>query len=1411
MKLRLQPTLFKLAFAAILFLANGLESHSQSWEVLFEKPEKQFSKGKYHKVAKKLKKFRKKTVPRVYNNDSAMYALANIMEAKAMEAMRSFQKMDQLVSRAIRQLEQRKDQNAFAYATGMIKLVDLYNEYGNYRKADSLLNLLKEYKIAYETSEVLKTEIDIRDVLIRINNGFYVESEPEVKALIEKWPTLLEQGYNGEQIDDLDREYRTELLGILYVAEINIATWRGEYNKAQELHDNRRSFFNRINNKSPAYFKYRLAEIEITFESGDWNRARRLNSNYTYGKLIGKYKEIGIENEILIEARRDRIDNSKSAVLQLVKHMNKHKVKKEFLNFKRDYYETFIVLNEDNIKDGWGRLGKLLNTSRSIVPDDHPTRTLLSELAIKHALESGKYMYQGSASQYFDQLGLTTSLRFVDNSLFKHVYDIALGGYYLNYTETPVKAYEIFKKEPESHVFNQLTATHWRFKEAVDNMTEYLVLEGEYEYGIDLLQEVVEGMRANEHTVQTELGDMMVSLAQMQTHAGDYKIAEQNTDEALKLIRRDGERKSEEFVNALNSAALIYGTMGIYNKAERLLNRSNSIARKLEGGDKEARLKSIEDLAFLYTRIGNYSETEYLLKEVIDERKEIYGADSRKLIKPHNAIGELHVIRGEYPDGEKNIRRSLDICEMVYGENSLIYAKNLMALVDFYLEIGDYQSGLLQLDKVFKTRTQKLRQNHILFSDVFTKYGLLHYHLGSDLSKVESYFQRARQIVQATFDENHPSYAEAIKNLAFLYVQRGEYDRALPLLEQADEIWSDALGNKNKSSGEVARLKGDIYTYQGQHKLAQDEYDKAAKYFRKIFSKQHPDYLNSLSKLAQAHYINDDLSKVESLLSETTEEYLAYTREYFPTLSEEEKAKFWTKIKKDFEFYNTVAADFRYDKPKYLENMYDFALATKSLLLNSSIKTRNAILNSGDTTLISLFEDWLEQKEFLTSTLSRSDEELVEDGININDIKEDIALLEKELSARSTAFAQSFEYEMYSWNDVRKVLKDNEAAVEIIRYRQFDDGFNEDKVMYAALIVTADTKKNPTLVLLDNGKDMETKFFTLQRNSVKFKLEDKLSYSNYWRPISNAIGEDKNIIYLSPDGIYNQINIESLLMDNGKYVIDDYNIRIVNSTKSLAISRSKEALKAAEDEPSKLNAMLFGNPSYYAESAEEVEALTTQAKKKPVQQLPGTEREVNMISNLLKDQGWKAQTYIGKEASEQQIKGAQDYTLLHIATHGFFDENPKKNSDRFSLFEEDNPLERSGLLAEGGGDVLLKADQNYNIEDGVLTAYEAMNLNFDATELIVLSACETGRGEIKEGEGVYGLQRSFLVAGADAMIMSLFKVNDEVTEKLMTEFYKNWINEKKEKREAFNLAQKTVKEEFKDPIYWGAFIMIAKS
>ena len=167
-------------------------------------------------------------------------------------------------------------------------------------------------------------------------------------------------------------------------------------------------------------------------------------------------------------------------------------------------------------------------------------------------------------------------------------------------------------------------------------------------------------------------------------------------------------------------------------------------------------------------------------------------------------------------------------------------------------------------------------------------------------------------------------------------------------------------------------------------------------------------------------------------------------------------------------------------------------------------------------------------------------------------------------------------------------------------------------------------------------------------------------------------------------------------------------------------------------------------------------------------------------------------------------------TVLHIATHGFFVDEQSK-SGTFNLgtnteYASQNPLLRSGIILSGASNFI---QHNYKLDDenGILTAYEAANLNLENTELAVLSACETGKGEVQNGEGVYGLQRAFQTAGAQAIIMSLWKVDDTATQELMSAFYQSWM-QGKTKAEAFRKAQLDLKSKYPHPYYWGAFVMM---
>ncbi|HEY3429499.1 MAG TPA: CHAT domain-containing protein, partial [Cyclobacteriaceae bacterium] len=317
--------------------------------------------------------------------------------------------------------------------------------------------------------------------------------------------------------------------------------------------------------------------------------------------------------------------------------------------------------------------------------------------------------------------------------------------------------------------------------------------------------------------------------------------------------------------------------------------------------------------------------------------------------------------------------------------------------------------------------------------------------------------------------------------------------------------------------------------------------------------------------------------------------------------------------------------------------------------------------------------------------------------------------------------------------------------------------------------------------------------FKYYRNAIIGKIPDEYSYNVFWGPIQKEIGQ-VSTIYLSADGVYNQINLEAIPTPDGKYVLDNSNIVLVSNTKDIYLRKVKSR-NAADN-----TASMFGNPSFYLTASADDDIIP----------LPGTEKEITQVQFLLQQKGWVTKEYVEKTATEERIKELNNPKIFHVATHGFY--KPEQVTVQAEIESNEaqlthNPLMRTGLLLKGAGDLLLKTEYNYNMENGILTAYEAMNLNLDKTDLVVLSACETGLGQLEAGEGVYGLQRAFLVAGAKILIMSMFKVDDDATQKLMLKFYQKWLNSGN-LRQSFIDAKKELRVEYPEPIYWGAFMMI---
>ncbi|MGB3464701.1 MAG: CHAT domain-containing protein, partial [Cyclobacteriaceae bacterium] len=536
--------------------------------------------------------------------------------------------------------------------------------------------------------------------------------------------------------------------------------------------------------------------------------------------------------------------------------------------------------------------------------------------------------------------------------------------------------------------------------------------------------------------------------------------------------------------------------------------------------------------------------------------------------------------------------------------------------------------------------------------------------------------------------------------------------------------------------------------------------------------------------------------------------------------------------------------------------MYNYQLSTKGLIMYATAKVRKAILSSDNEELISKYEEWVAQKEQLSKLFSSTDQDLDERNKKIDKLLASSNQLEKELSLLSEEFSRTYSKSAYTWQDVQEKLDENEAAIEIIRFREFSPdsaGWFTGNVNYAALIVKKDTRDYPELVILENGDKMESRYLANYRNAIRYKVNENYSYNLFWKPIASKLA-DVEKVYLSPDGVYNQISIYTLRNPDSKnFIVDELDIQLITNTKDLIAFNKSEGAKFNQQK-----AYLFGFPNYNMgivennnndpEKIQEVAKQITEdvslgrgvsrgargntsdgatrsgglsrgvrgnlqryvSANSLLSLLPGTQKEVKNIQELYVSNNYQTEIFQENQAMEETVKGVVDPQTLHIATHGFFLENQEpKEGEQIDKYVE-NPLLRSGLIFAGANSFLsagrIDEDGSYE-EDGILTAFEAMNMDLNKTKLVVLSACETGLGEVSNGEGVYGLQRAFQIAGAESIIMSMWTVDDTATQQLMNTFYREWMSTGN-KQKAFNIAQKKIKEEWKSPYYWGAFVMV---
>ena len=1015
-----------------------------------------------------------------------------------------------------------------------------------------------------------------------------------------------------------------------------------------------------------------------------------------------------------------------------------------------------------------------------------------AEELLNNSIEAAKYTYGEDAPAY-------------------HFWKIRQARFDIQYSDKFEEAENIYLESIFKVLHEEVAQTNPMYYEYAFDLTDLYVLTEQYDEADKFISEMM--LEMEQHGKESHYYAFALRhKAELHISNGEYNLAQEEIEEALAIYKKfkSSDKIKKDFSAAYRTLAQLKMEIGDFDGALDAFLSSDKI---LQERGRYSPKPSVEEIAQLNIFLGKYEKTEQELKEVIKAKKKNIGEQHWSLIGPLNDLALLYIETGEFTNAEKSLSESSKLVKQTFGDKSTKYAEVLLLYKRLYSAIGDYEKAEKAIGEVVTILQNNFGENHIKVANPMSQQALeiLHNHKkemvkavkdGTPSSRVivcEGLLEKSQKIIKESLGTQNPSYAEALKNAGIFYLQLSQLEKATSHIEESRDIWVAILGKENVRSARLDFIRGNIAYYEKEYSKALDYFKRSTKAYASIFDDKHPDYVESLGMESRMYFILDNPKEAVRTAEESVDKSLAYINTIFSGLSERGKANYWEKVKGQFEYYKTLAFTYHTEYPDMIGKVFDINLQTKAILLNASLKVKEQIMSSGDSTLVSNYIQWATLKENLATAVSMSPEQRRLDNINIAEIESDVESLEKYLAQHSSVFLTGkSKDDTYEWESLRSAIGKNDAVVEIIPFRKFEDNFT-DSVWYAYLKVDRNTKRNPEFILNKEGMKMNDNYIKYYRNSIIFSSEDNKSYERFWKPVEQLVGDLEGTIYMAVDGAYSRLNLENIRLPEGGFVINKYDIALIGTSRDLLDEAQN---KKNNHSPKTGNeAVLVGNPSYYEKSYD--------SNFKTVVALEGTEEEVKYLGNYLSKNQWKSNLLLNDKATEEAIKQVNNPTVFHIATHGFYVEERENNElDDIAGKAVKNPLLRSGLLLRNGGQLIQNSQvYEYNKEDGILTAYEAMNLNLDNTDLVVLSACETGLGEIKPGEGVFGLQRAFTVAGADNIIISLFKVSDEATKEFMILFYEKWVGGLS-KRVAFQEAKKELMKKYENPKLWGAFLMI---
>ena len=870
---------------------------------------------------------------------------------------------------------------------------------------------------------------------------------------------------------------------------------------------------------------------------------------------------------------------------------------------------------------------------------------------------------------------------------------------------------------------------------------------------------------------------------------GEYAKAEPFFERSLEIREEVLPPNHLSLASSINELGLNNLRRGNYEKAERLFQRALLMFDNAPDDPQYPHIGfTLNCLAGLYQERGEYAKVEAIYQRVLTIWEKAYGPESSLVAGALGNLADLYRVKGDYVQAESLLLRAVAVAEKAAGEDqpdaTEVLVGSVQVLTDLYIDKGDYEKAETLLERA-RAILEKLGPDHPYLPDFFDTLVTVS-QIKGDFEKAERLSLRAIALREKLNGPEHFAVSTSLFTLATLYYHLGDYAKAEPLLQRALTISQKALGTENPTAASILDLLANIRRAKGEYTKADSLYHEALTMREKLFGLNHPNVAQTLDNLATLSAAKGDFAQAltyQNRANEIGEHNISLN---LATGSERQKLTYLLTLSD--KLYKTISLQARFapDDPRARAQAAVLVLQRKGRVLDAMTDTLAGLRRSLSAEDLGL----LDRLNHTTAQLARlvlegsQQTTLAEQQNRIKVLEEQKEKLEAEISHRSADFYR--QSQPVTLAAIQAAIPNDAALIELAVYRAFDPKADDAKAYGEPRYVAYVLRRQGEVQWKELGaaKAIDSAIDTWRqalRNPLRRDVQQlaRAVDEKVMQPVRALTGDAAQLL-VSPDGALNLIPFAALVDEQGRYLIQRYSFAYLTSGRDLL---RMQMARASKSKPTVIANPSFGEPATEQIASAAARPAAPKSRRRSVTNardlsevyfapLGGTAQEARTIQTLFPE----ASLLTGAQATESALKQVAAPRILHIATHGFFLQdtgNPAAANVQVATrsinanTKIENPLLRSGLALTGAN------LRNSGGDDGILAALEASGLNLWGTKLVVLSACDTGLGEVRNGEGVYGLRRAFVLAGAESLVMSLWPVSDYVTRKLMTSYYRN--------------------------------------